>query len=408
MLIVKPHDINLRIRLISSLFLASIMILSSAISSDNSQQIYQGSEPCQSISELQFNGTEANHSVSWQTSLGYRLPGSNASAELRQSISENLTQWSFNESSHQRENFTLTNLVGSYSPENTSGQNVVFVTHYDSRYIADRDANESKRTQPILGANDGASGVAVLIELGRIIPSLQINHDVTLFFTDAEDQGQPFMPNTWSYGADAWVSNLTSDYKNNISAYIVIDMIGDAYLDFTRVTSTSDRLWQTITPIAAALGMIDGELDCNGNNGLNIYNPDPNDERGVIDDHIAAHNAGIPAINLIDINYGENASAFGGHWHTQNDTSDKVSSQSLNYIGSILELGLRTSAWTLVDDITDQEDFNEIQNSNSDTNNPADLDDVNKSDLIGYLAIIIVSTVLLLILIADISVKRQY
>ncbi|MAM36556.1 MAG: hypothetical protein CL988_05280, partial [Euryarchaeota archaeon] len=248
MLIVKPHDINLRIRLIPSLFLASIMILSTAISYDNSQQIYQGSEPCQSISELQFNETKANQSVSWQTSLGYRLPGSNASAELRQSVTENLTQWSFTESSHQRENFTLTNLVGSYSPENTSGQNVVFVAHYDSRYIADRDANESKRTQPILGANDGASGVAVLIELGRIIPSLQINHDVTLFFTDAEDQGQPFMANTWSYGADAWVSNLTSDYKDNISAYIVIDMIGDAYLDFTRVTSTSDRLWETITP----------------------------------------------------------------------------------------------------------------------------------------------------------------
>ena len=406
MLIVKPHDINLKLRLFSSLFLASILILSTAISSNNSQQIYQGSEPCQSISELQFNGTKANQSVSWQTGLGYRLPGSNASAELRQSVTENLTQWSFTESSHQRANFTLTNLVGSYSPENTSGQNVVFVAHYDSRYIADRDANESKRSQPILGANDGASGVAVLIELGRIIPSLQINHDVTLFFTDAEDQGQPFMANTWSYGADAWVSNLTSDYKDNISAYIVIDMIGDAYLDFTRVTSTSDRLWETITPIAAALGMIDGELDCNGNNGLNIYNPDPNDERGVIDDHVAAHNAGIPAINLIDINYGENASSFGGHWHTQNDTADKVSSQSLSYIGSILELGLRTSAWTLVDDITDEEDFSDMQNSNSENDNPADLDDVAKSDLIGYLAIFVVSTILLLILIADISIKR--
>ena len=95
MLIVKPHDINLKIRLFSSLFLASIMILSTAISSDISQQIYQGSEPCQSISELQFNGTKANQSVSWQTSLGYRLPGSNASAELRQSVTENLTQWSF-------------------------------------------------------------------------------------------------------------------------------------------------------------------------------------------------------------------------------------------------------------------------------------------------------------------------
>ena len=406
MLIVKPHDNNLKLRVISSVFIVSIMLLSTTISSSNPQQIYQGSDPCDSISEVKFNATKANQSVSWQTSLGYRLPGSDASAELRQSITENLTAWSFTESSHQRANFTLTNLVGTYSPENTTGQNVIFVAHYDSRYIADRDDNESKRNQPILGANDGASGVAVLIELGRIIPSLQINHDVTLFFTDAEDQGQPYKANTWSYGADAWVSNLTSDYKDNISAYIVIDMIGDAYLDFTRVTSTSDRLWETITPIAAALGMIDGELDCNGNNGLNIYNPDPNDERGVIDDHIAAHNAEIPAINLIDINYGENASAFGGHWHTQNDTADKVSSQSLNYIGSILELGLRTSAWTLVDEITNQEDFSNTGNSNSENDDPADLDDVAKSDLIGYLAIIIVSTILLLILIADISVKR--
>ncbi len=406
MLIVKPLATNLKLRVISSLFLASIMVLSTAISSDNSQQMYQGSEPCQDISELQFNATKANQSVSWQTGLGYRLPGSNASAELRQSITENLTQWSFVESSHQRENFNLTNLVGSYSPENTTGQNIIFVAHYDSRYIADRDADESKRSQPIPGANDGASGVAVLMELGRIIPSLQINHDVTLFFTDAEDQGQPFMANTWSYGADAWVSNLTNDYKDNISAYIVIDMIGDAYLDFTRVTSTSDRLWETITPIAAALGMIDGELDCNGNNGLNIYNPDPNDERGVIDDHIAAHNAGIPAINLIDINYGENASAFGGHWHTQNDTADKVSSQSLNYIGSILELGLRTSAWTLVDDITNEQELNNTGNSNSQSDDSVNLDDNSKSNLIGYLAIIVVSTILLLILVADISVKR--
>ena len=406
MLIVKPLATNLKLRVISSLFLASIMVLSTAISSDNSQQMYQGSEPCQDISELQFNATKANQSVSWQTGLGYRLPGSNASAELRQSITENLTQWSFVESSHQRENFNLTNLVGSYSPENTTGQNIIFVAHYDSRYIADRDADESKRSQPIPGANDGASGVAVLMELGRIIPSLQINHDVTLFFTDAEDQGQPFMANTWSYGADAWVSNLTNDYKDNISAYIVIDMIGDAYLDFTRVTSTSDRLWETITPIAAALGMIDGELDCNGNNGLNIYNPDPNDERGVIDDHIAAHNAGIPAINLIDINYGENASAFGGHWHTQNDTADKVSSQSLNYIGSILELGLRTSAWTLVDDITNEQELNNTGKSNSQSDDSVNLDDNSKSNLIGYLAIIVVSTSLLLILVADISVKR--
>tara|TARA_B100000459_G_scaffold25072_1_gene12169 strand:+ start:2081 stop:3316 length:1236 start_codon:yes stop_codon:yes gene_type:complete len=326
-------------------FLTVILVLTGVASAENSSKQYSGGNPCDFIDSVEFNGTAANESVLWQTSIGPRLPGSNASAQLRQSISENLSQWSFEESSHERENFTLTNLVGSYSPNNSTGQNVVFVAHYDSRYIGDRDENETLRSQPIPGANDGASGVAVLIELGRIIPSLDLQHDVTLFFTDAEDQGKPFLENTWSYGADAWVSNLTEEYKENISAYIVVDMIGDAYLDFTRVSSTSDVLWDTVTPIAAALGMIDGEVDCQGNNGLSIYNPDPGAERGVIDDHVAAHNAGIPAINFIDLNYGENASFFGGHWHTHNDTADKVSSESLQYIGSMLELGLRTDAW---------------------------------------------------------------
>lgn len=385
-----------------SLFLTSFLSTSSSVSSDFE---YQGSEPCTSIDKLSFNSTAANASITWQTDLGPRLPGSNASAELRRSITQNLSQFSFEESSHDRENFTLTNLVGTFSPQNSTGQNIVFVAHYDSRYMAERDENESKRNQPIDGANDGASGVAVLIELGRIIPNLELNHDVTLFFTDAEDQGITggFHPLTWSYGAYAWVENLTEEYKNNISAYIVVDMIGDAYLDFTKVKDTSNELWETITPIAAALGMVESELDCDGNLGDPIYNP--NITRGVIDDHVPANNAGIPAINFIDINYGENASTFGGYWHTHNDTADKVSSESLGYIGNLLELGLITSAWTL-----NPIDANELTNdSNQDDNTlePSnDLDNgVEKSKFVGYLSIIIVSAILILILLADITVK---
>ena len=113
-------------------------------SANNSEYSYQGTEPCSSIQQLSFNSTAANASITWQTDLGPRLPGSNASAVLRNSISENLTSFSFEESSHFRENFTLTNLVGTYSPENSTGQNVIFVAHYDSRYIAERDDNESK------------------------------------------------------------------------------------------------------------------------------------------------------------------------------------------------------------------------------------------------------------------------
>ncbi len=385
-----------------SIFLISFLGTSS---STNSDLEYQGSEPCLSIDKLLFNSTAANDSITWQTDLGPRLPGSNASAELRRSIVENLSEFTFEESSHDRENFTLTNLVGTFSPENSTGQNVVFVAHYDSRYIAERDDNESKRNLPIDGANDGASGVAVLIEVGKIIPNLDLNHDVTLFFTDAEDQGITggFHPLTWSYGAYAWVENLTDDYKNNISAYIVIDMIGDAYLDFTKVKDTSSELWETITPIAAALGMMESELDCDGNYGNPIYNP--NKTRGVIDDHVPANDAGIPAINFIDINYGENASIFGGHWHTHNDTADKVSAESLGYIGNLLELGLITSAWTLTPiELTEPDNESNQEENVLQTSDETD-NAVEKNRFVGYVSIIIVSIILVLILMADISLK---
>ena len=219
-------------RSVAALFIISLLLLcvTGVGKSESSDIQYQGSNPCDYIDELLFNSTAANASITWQTDLGPRLPGSNASEQLRISIVENLsTDWSFSESSHNREDFTLTNLVGTFTPNNSTGQNVVFVAHYDSRHVAERGADESMRELPIDGANDGASGVAVLIELGKIIPSLNLNHDVTLFFSDAEDQGTRGYGNTWSYGATAWVDNLTEDYKTNISAYIVIDMIGDEF-----------------------------------------------------------------------------------------------------------------------------------------------------------------------------------
>ena len=148
---------------------------------------------------------------------------------------------------------------------------------------------------------------------------------------------------------------------------------------------------------------MESELDCEGNYGRAIY--DPTKTRGVIDDHVPANNAGIPAINFIDINYGENASTFGGHWHTHNDTADKVSAESLGYIGDLLELGLITSAWILVPtdsndnaNTVDQDESVLLQHDNA-------VEDVEKNRFVGYISIILVSIILVLILIADISLK---
>lgn len=358
--------------------------------------IYQDVEPCEYFDELIFNSTAANDSVKWQVELGHRLPGSEPSFQLRESIKENLTEWQFREETHSREDFNLTNLIATFEPENSSGQEVFFVAHYDSRDRAERDENESMRDKPIDGANDGASGVAVLIELGKIIPSMNLNHTVRLFFTDGEDQGE----RPGIYGSKAWAENKTDSEMDNISAFIVVDMIGDYDLHFTHVWPGSSELWLTIPPLAKATGLVEGELDCEGNPGEDVF--DIETSTGVIDDHVAAHERGVPAIDLIDIKSGEGAEEWGGYWHTHNDTIDKVSAESLGKIGRLLELGLRSSSWTIENQFT--EDNNSVE--------PIDYSDDSSENSVetyafaGIISLVIIFCVFTIIFILDYRIKK--
>ena len=364
---------------------------------DGQKPIYKSSQPCEYFDDLIFNSTAANSSIKWQVDLGHRLPGSEASYNLRESIKENLTQWEFREETHAREDFNLTNLIATYEPENSSGQEIYFVAHYDSRDRAERDENESMRDKPIDGANDGASGVAVLIELAKIIPEMNLNHTVRLLFTDGEDQGE----RPGIYGSKAWADNKTDSELNKISAFIVVDMIGDYDLHFTHVWPGTSELWLTIQPLAIATGLVDGELDCNGNPGEDIF--DIETSNGVIDDHVAAYERGVPAIDLIDIRSGEGAENWGGYWHTHNDTVDKVSAQSLGRIGELLELGLRSSSWIIENDSSQENNSGETIQEKIDKE---DKIDVETFTIIGLISIVIIFVLFTLILILDYRVKK--
>ena len=366
-------------RLLAFLLIGTLLCNSSLVlASDNDQQItYLDTAPCDFYGNFTFNSTAANQSVHWQVELGPRLPGSNASFLLRESIKENLTEWTFEEESHHREDFNLTNLIATYKPDNSSSQEIYLVAHYDSRDRAERDENESLRNTPIDGANDGASGTAVLIEMGKIIPKMNLSHSVKLFFTDAEDQGvRPGI-----YGSKAWAENRTDDELSNISAFIVIDMIGDSDLHFTHVWPGTSELWLTIQSLAEALGLVEGEDDCLGNPGADVF--DIETSYGVIDDHVAAFERGVPAIDIIDIHSGEGADKWGGYWHTHNDTIDKVSAESLGRIGQLLELGLLSESWVLDSNFSDYNHSNEPkQNPESNKKNT-----IENSFTIGILSI---------------------
>ena len=295
---------------------------------------------------LNFDGDLANQSVQFQTDLGPRTPGSAASSALRDSIKSNLTGWDITETTHHSHGMTLTNLFATWNKG--AGSNVILAAHYDTRHKGDQDWNESRRDEPIDGANDGASGVAVLLEMARIIPTLNLTHEVTLFFTDGEDQGDNH--STYVLGAKAWADNLTQSEADSIESFILVDMVGDSYLTLRKTTPGNMELWNRTEDI---IRYIDDVCELNDSSYFDFERFD-----GIYDDHVPAHELGIPAIDIIDTRYGENASFLGGHWHTHNDTADKVSAESLQKVGLILELGLITGTWL---DVRESEiDFEEV------------------------------------------------
>jgi glutaminyl-peptide cyclotransferase len=316
---------------------------------------------CDGIESLEFNGLTANESVSFQVGLGPRLPGSNASSALLDSFMENNTAWNWTLDKHPYLDTNLTNLQGVYKPvsNETDLPVVVLAAHYDSRDRAERDDDENRTDEPIPGANDGASGVAVLSELARIVPTLGLEHEVWILLTDAEDQG--VVPQM--LGAKAWAQDRTQEEIDSMHAFLLVDMIGDAYLQINRVyppkvgLSETDRLWDAVDGLASSLGLVKDVAACDGSLGIDIVNTDVLD--GVIDDHVPMLEVGIPAIDLIDIRFGPNATKWGGYWHTHEDTPDKVSAESLAHVGRILELGLRQGSWLMDENETLNEDIDD-------------------------------------------------
>ena len=193
------------------------------------------------------------------------------------------------------------------------GPVVILGAHNDTRPAADQDPDPAKRQQSILGANDGGSGVAVLLELARVLDRDALDRQVWLAFFDAEDRGRldgwPF-----SVGARHMAQTLTVKPQ----AVVVVDMVGDADQAIYYENNSDQELSAKIWAIAAQLGYGDHI----------IAQP----KHTIIDDHLPFKEQGIPAVDMIDFDY--------PYWHTLADTADKVSPISLEQVGRTLEAWL--------------------------------------------------------------------
>ena len=215
------------------------------------------------------------------------------------------------------EEHIMTNLIGRYNPQ--AEKHVLLGAHWDTRPWADRDPDPARRMEPILGANDGASGVAVLLELAQLMQERKPTLGVDLVFFDGEDMGLSGDPRSFARGSLAFARDLPIPRPDEA---IIVDMIGDADLSIPVERNSLEQnpgLVRELWGLARELGLTAFENRA----GVAIF-----------DDHIPLwEEAGIPAVDLIDFFYPNRYMNF---WHTHQDLPRNCSPASLGQVGTLL------------------------------------------------------------------------
>jgi glutaminyl-peptide cyclotransferase len=253
-----------------------------------------------------FDGQRAYEDIKTQVAMGPRTPGSAGHAQIREWMRVELESagWMVEVHESERMGNPIYNIIAKRSDE---APEIILGAHYDTRFFADNDPDENKRSEPVPGANDGASGVAVLLELARTLPA--DTEPIWLVFFDTEDNGR-IEGWDWILGSRAFVEEIPVQPK----AVVIVDMIGDADLNIYLEKNSNHVIRAEIWETAAQLGYGDVFI---------------NEEKfSILDDHTPFLEAGIPAIDIIDFDY--------PYWHTTQDTVDKVAPESLHAVGDTL------------------------------------------------------------------------
>ena len=271
---------------------------------------------------------DEDHAFSYlvaQCDFGPRNPGSDGYyacldyliTELDQSANEIILQdFSYQERRYNKQ-YDLENIIARFNPD--AEFQTVISAHWDTRPWADQEDLRQDRDQPIIGANDGASGVAILLELAKIMGENPPPIGVNLVFFDGEDMGVPGENETYCQGSRFFAKNLPIPRPNEA---INLDMVGDKQLVLPIERYSLEyhpklvrHLWDRAKDMGldAFIGRVD---------------------YAIYDDHIPLNEiAGIPSIDIIDFKY---PNSYANFWHTMNDIPENCSEESLGQVGDLM------------------------------------------------------------------------
>ncbi len=271
---------------------------------------------------IYFDETAAFELLEEQVAFGSRAPGTKGNEECEWWLIEQLDKYCDELTLHRFDytsptgghSFELTNIIGIINPD--APRRIMLGAHWDTRLYADEDPDPANRELPVPGANDGASGVAVLLELARVFSEYPPEVGILFVLFDGEDQGHidrmPFCLGSEMLAASGM---LRYDYG------IVIDLVGDADLNLPQEGHSlqmAPSVVELVWGVAAELGE-----SVFSQGAVSLIN----------DDHLPFLERGYPTIDIIDLDY--------DYWHTVDDLPENCSAASLGSVGRVVETVIR-------------------------------------------------------------------
>ena len=281
-----------------------------------------GETACASNPRFEVDGARALGRVVRQVEAGPRIPGTPGHAAVRDWIAEELRRLG---ARVERQSFTdsvlgrplpLVNVIGHFGGRGAPGERrIILCAHYDTRPWCDQDPDSARQRDPLPGANDGGSGVAVLLEVAELMARRAPPVAVDLVFFDGEDQGRAGHPEEYLLGSSGYARRL-GEAKPTVA--FVFDMVGDRDLSIHPEARSAEEVSNMVDMVLAGARAT----------GARGFFGAP--RHRITDDHVPLLEAGVPAVDIIDFDYPA--------WHTHLDRPDQVSAASLAEVA-------RVAAW---------------------------------------------------------------
>jgi glutaminyl-peptide cyclotransferase len=323
---------KIAVGLISVMLLSVVLLAVQRCKNDEKEKIENKvvqPPPVQNITVPEFNADSAFYFVKKQTEFGPRVPNTEGhkkcavwlAGQMRR-MGLTVIEQKFQANHYKGTTFNCVNLIGQYRPEKPA--RILFAAHWDSRFMADQDDENKQKAIP--GADDGGSGVAVLLELARVLQQTPPDIGVDIILFDAEDQGNDSDDNkdhseTWCLGAQYWAKNPHRPGYSPLFG-ILLDMVGAANPKFAKEgisMQAAPGIVNKVWSIAASLGYGSAFV--------------PETGQGITDDHLfVIRYANIPMIDIIN-RPGQTKSGFVPHWHTHDDNLSAVDKNTLKMVG---------------------------------------------------------------------------